>query len=183
MTKSGTVVGTPPTKFGRPQGFWRDSAASWSKWDVVLIAAVVAGSVGWILLNLRAIGYGDPVTHCARLNSLLAGDPFDVANYHEARFGLEGPAFVARLLLGDHPNIYYIAPLVAFAVLAVTTYVLGSRIFDRRVGLVAVGASRFSPSRCGRPASYCQVASKLRSCSYRPISCSPARNPIGDGSA
>ena len=139
MTGSRTVVASPPKKPGRAQGFWRDRAASWSKWDIALIVTVVVGSVGWILLNLRAIGYGDPVTHWARLNSLLAGDPLDVANHHEARFGLEGPAFVVRLLLGDHPNIYYVAPLVAFAVLAAVTYMLGSRIFDRRVGLVAAG--------------------------------------------
>lgn len=145
MAASGTLVTKLPSEPYARLGFWTGRTSRWSRWDVALITAVIVLGVGWILTNLPAIEYGDPVTHWARLNSVLAGDQLDVHNHHEARFGVDSPALLARLLLGDHPNFYYVAPLTAFAVLLATIYLLGSRIFDRRVGLLAASALPLFP--------------------------------------
>lgn len=120
-----------------PHEFWRGKAERRSKWDVAIIVMVAVLGVGWLLVNLRPIEYGDPVTHWERINGLLAGDALNVRFHHDARFALDVPALLVRLLFGDHPNLYYVTPLAAFAVLVGTTYRLGSRVFDRRVGAVA----------------------------------------------
>jgi 4-amino-4-deoxy-L-arabinose transferase-like glycosyltransferase len=107
-----------------------------------LVNVLFLGAVALLVytLDLDSVGIGgDAVRKWHFVRQWFYGNDFSHAqwDHHMARVGMNAIAYVAQLLLGRGPLVYYVPALFAGVVCVVTTYAVGKRLGGRFVGAAA----------------------------------------------
>jgi 4-amino-4-deoxy-L-arabinose transferase-like glycosyltransferase len=68
---------------------------------------------------------------------LLLGLPYDDVQHRTVRFAVILPVLAAQALLGTHPNVYYVMPLVVSLVQVALMYRVGVELHGRAAGFLA----------------------------------------------
>ena len=68
---------------------------------------------------------------------IVLGLPYDVVQHRTVRFAVIIPVALIQLLLGTHPNVYYVAPLLLSAIHIPLVYALAHRLSGRPAAFMA----------------------------------------------
>lgn len=77
--------------------------------------------------------------------SISQGYEYPYVNHRTIRWGVIGPVAFAQTLTGVHPNAYYVMPVLNSLAQTALLYLLGKRLFNRRVGVLAAMCLIFFP--------------------------------------
>jgi hypothetical protein len=66
-------------------------------------------------------------------------------SHHMARMGVNVPAYLAQLVLGTSPSVYYVVPIASFTVQTLFVYLLGRRLGGRAAGVLGALFMILSP--------------------------------------
>lgn len=66
-------------------------------------------------------------------------------SHHMARMGVNLPAYLAQLVLGTSPSVYYVVPIASFTVQTLFVYLLGRRLGGRAAGVLGALFMILSP--------------------------------------
>jgi 4-amino-4-deoxy-L-arabinose transferase-like glycosyltransferase len=122
-------------KRARVRAWFRENGA-----DLANVLSLGAVALLVYTLDLDSVGIGgDAIRKWHFVRQWFHGNDFSHAqwDHHMARVGMNAIAYVAQLLLGRGPLVYYVPALFAGVVCVVTTYAAGKRLGGRFVGAAA----------------------------------------------
>ncbi len=106
--------------------------------DRRIIAYLVLFTLAFRLLSLMMIHTGvDERDYWFSARRLLLGLPYDDVQHRTIRFAVIIPVLAAQALLGTHPNVYYVVPLLLSLIQVALIYRIGLRLHGRTAGLLA----------------------------------------------
>jgi hypothetical protein len=105
--------------------------------DLLTIGALVLATVIVRVATLRTIDLGgDAAFKWFFVRSWSASNPWKF-DHHTARFAINIPIWLSQRLLGTHPDVMYVAPLVASVLQVPLIYAIARMSSTRFVGVVA----------------------------------------------
>jgi hypothetical protein len=108
--------------------------------DIIVLSALAALCILVRLLTLEGVSTGgDAITKWHFVRQWFYKNDFSHGywDHHMARIGVTGIAYVAQLLLGRGPNVYYVAPVAAAVLEVICVYACGKRLRGRFTGVAA----------------------------------------------
>ena len=113
--------------------------------DWWVIAALVVFVLCFRLLTIMMINTGvDERDYWQSARAMTQGLPYPELSHRTTRFGVILPVAGAQVLLGVHPNVYYVLPILNCMVQVGLAYAVGLRLRGRLTGfLAALGLALF----------------------------------------
>jgi len=104
----------------------------------IVLLALVLFAVFFRLATLMMMNTGvDERDYWFSAKALSHGLPYPELSHRTTRFAVILPVALAQLILGSHPNVYYVLPLLNSAAAAAIAFLIGSRLRGRLAGFLA----------------------------------------------
>jgi len=108
-----------------------------SRDDRAVIIALVFFTLLFRLATIMMINTGvDERDYWQSARAMVRGFPYPELSHRTTRFGVILPVAAAQAILGSHPNIYYVMPILNCMVQAALAYMIGLRLRGRLTGLL-----------------------------------------------
>lgn len=113
--------------------------------DAALIVALVLFALFFRLATLMIMNTGvDERDYWFSAKALASGLPYPDVTHRTTRFAIILPVALTQLILGSHPDVYYVTPVANSMLQAALLYLLGRRLRGRLAGfLAALGLTLF----------------------------------------
>jgi len=109
-----------------------------SRDDRKILLCLVLFGLAVRILSLMMIHTGaDERDYWFSAKRLVLGFPYTPIQHRTVRFGIILPVALAQKLLGTHPNVYYVLPLLLSALQVAFMFILGLKLSGRAVGFLA----------------------------------------------
>ncbi len=106
--------------------------------DRTILLLLLAATLVFRLWTVMMIHTGvDERDYWYSAKSISQGYEYPYVNHRTIRWGVIGPVALAQSLFGVHPNAYYVLPIINALAQTALLYLLGLRLFNRRVGALA----------------------------------------------
>ncbi len=106
--------------------------------DRRILLALLLFTLLFRVLSLMMIHTGvDERDYWFSARRIVAGLPYDDIQHRTIRFAVILPVAAAQALLGTHPDVYYVVPLVLALAQVALIYRLGLRLYGRAAGFAA----------------------------------------------
>ncbi len=113
--------------------------------DGVILVAIVIFALFFRLATLMMMNTGvDERDYWFSAKAMANGLPYPEITHRTSRFAIILPVALAQVILGSHPDVYYVLPVANAMLQAGLAYVLGLRLRGRLTGfLAALGLTLF----------------------------------------
>ncbi len=109
-----------------------------SRYDRILIVGLVVFALFFRLATIMMINTGvDERDYWQSARAISQGLPYPELSHRTTRYAVILPVSAAQLVLGVHPNVYYVMPVLNCMVQAGLAYALGFRLRGRLTGFLA----------------------------------------------
>jgi hypothetical protein len=114
------------------------SRAFTDKGDRVIMGALVAFALFFRLSTIMMMNTGvDERDYWLSAKAIAQGLPYPELTHRTTRYAIILPTALAQVILGSHPNVYYVMPVLNCMVQAALAYALGLRLRGRLTGFLA----------------------------------------------
>jgi hypothetical protein len=114
--------------------------------DRLIIIALILFALFFRIVTLMMIHTGvDERDYWYSAKAIAVGLPYPELTHRTVRFAVILPTAVAQVLLGSHPDVYYVIPVLNCMIQAALAYAIGLRLKGRLTGFLAAMGLVFFP--------------------------------------